>query len=144
MSELTLNINDYLSDQEKTQIAREAFREAAAQQARKDFERILSNAAYHMVGEIVDQHFDGGMVETLKTNAIKVINNLSSTTVFSPPNAWDRASSKGFDHLQTAVDELKPAIHERVAKVIAGYSSTELRELIEAQVGEAIIKKLSA
>jgi uncharacterized membrane-anchored protein YjiN (DUF445 family) len=140
----TINFDDYISEAEKKQIVIDAFRAEASRHSQKDFERIISNSAYHMVGEVVDAHFDGGMVELLKANAIKVINSLSSSTVFSPPNAWDRASSKGFDHMQSALEELKPMIHQRVAELISNYNSEELRELIERQVGEAIIKKLTA
>ncbi|MCE1084995.1 hypothetical protein LU642_30980 [Pseudomonas asiatica] len=144
MSELTINVDDYLSESDKRRIVTDAFSAAAAAHAQKDFERIISNSAYYLVGEIVDQHFDGNMVATLKDKAISVINNLSSSTVFSPPNAWDRAASKGFEHMQSALDELKPMIHQRVHDLIARYNSEELRSLIEEQIGDAIIKKLTA
>lgn len=144
MSELTINVDDYLSESDKRRIVTDAFSAAAAAHAQKDFERIISNSAYYLVGEIVDQHFDGNMVATLKDKAISVINNLSSSTVFSPPNAWDRAASKGFEHMQSALDELKPMIHQRVHELIARYNSEELRSLIEEQIGDAIIKKLTA
>lgn len=141
---IEIDLNEYLSEDERKQIAREEFRNQCARISQKDFERIISNSAYYMVGETVDAHFDGGMVEVLKANAIKVIKNLSSSTVFSPPSAWDRASSKGFDHMQAALDELKPMIQARVAELIASYNSEELREIIERQVGEAIISKLTS
>ncbi|TCT82907.1 hypothetical protein [Pseudomonas sp. LP_4_YM] len=144
MSELTINVDDYLNESDKRRIVTDAFSAAAAAHAQKDFERIISNSAYYLVGEIVDQHFDGNMVATLKDKAISVINNLSSTTVFSPPNAWDRAASKGFEHMQSALDELKPMIHQRVHDLISRYNSEELRSLIEEQIGDAIIKKLTA
>lgn len=144
MSELTINVDDYLSESDKRRIVTDAFSAAAAAHAQKDFERIISNSAYYLVGEIVDQHFDGNMVATLKDKAISVINNLSSSTVFSPPNAWDRAASKGFEHMQSALDELKPMIHQRVHDLIARYNSEELRSLIEEQISEAIIAKLKA
>ncbi|MNN22112.1 hypothetical protein D3C76_860420 [compost metagenome] len=144
MSELTINVDDYLSESDKRRIVTDAFSAAAAAHAQKDFERIISNSAYYLVGEIVDQHFDGNMVATLKEKAISVINNLSSSTVFSPPNAWDRAASKGFEHMQSALDELKPLIHQRVHDLIARYNSDELRSLIEEQISEAIIAKLKA
>lgn len=142
-SKIEIDLNDYLTEEDRTQMAREAFKEACARHTQKDFERIISNSAYFMVGDLVDQHFDGTMVEVLKANAIKVINGLSSSTVFSPPSAWDRAASKGFTFMQESLEELKPEIRNRVHEVIASYSSDDLRELIERQVGEAIIAKLT-
>ena len=144
MSTLNINVDDYLSESDKRRIVTDAFSAAAATHAQKDFERIISNSAYYLVGEIVDRHFDGNMVATLKEKAISVINNLSSSTVFSPPNAWDRAASKGFEHMQSALDELKPMIHQRVHDLIASYNSEELRILIEEQIGAAIIQKLTS
>ena len=72
MSELTINVDDYLSESDKRRIVTDAFSAAAAAHAQKDFERIISNSAYYLVGEIVDQHFDGSMVATLKDKAISV------------------------------------------------------------------------
>lgn len=140
---IEINLNDYISEEDRRQVARDVFKAECARHAQADFERILSNSAYFMVGDLVNQHFDGSMIEVLKANAIRVINNLSSVTVFSPPSAWDRAASKGFTFMQEALEELKPAIHKRVHEVIAGYNSEDLREIIERQVGEAIIAKLT-
>ncbi|KAF1004396.1 MAG: hypothetical protein GAK36_00065 [Pseudomonas sp.] len=143
-NQITLSIDDYLSEDEKKRIAIDAFRAAAACRSQQDFERIISNSAYDLVAKVVDAHFEGSMVETLKSKAIGVINNLSPLTVFSPPNAWDRAASKGFEHLQAALDDLQPLIHSRVSELIASYDSEHLNEMIERQVGEAIIRKLTA
>lgn len=140
----TFNVSDYLDESEMVQIARDAFRASCAKSSQENFERIISNSAYYLVGDLVDQHFDGGLVKTLKENTVRVVKKLSSSTVFSPPNAWDRAASKGFEHMQDALDELKPEIHERVKEVIASYSSEDLRILIESQVSAAIMAKLTS
>lgn len=142
-STIEIDLNDYITEDERKQMARDVFKAECARHVQADFERVLSNSAYYMVGELVDQHFDGSMVEVLKAKAIQVIKGLSSSTVFSPPSAWDRAASKGFTFMQESLEELKPAIHKRVQEVIATYNSEELRELIERQVGEAIIAKLT-
>ena len=142
--QITLNVDDFLSESEKKQIVSDAFRAEASRKSAEDFERIISNSAYHLVSAAVDAHFDGKMVEVLKASTIKVIENLSTHTVFSPPNAWDRAASKGFEHLQSSLDDLKPAIQARVAELIASYDSGYLGEMIERQVGEAILRKLTA
>lgn len=143
-TETTFNVSDYLDESDMKRIAAEEFRSVCARSSKENFERIISNSAYHLVGELVDQHFGGALIETLKANTIKVVNSLSSSTVFSPPNAWDRQASKGFEHMQSALDELKPEIHDRVKQVIASYSSEDLRELIESQVSAAIMAKLSS
>lgn len=139
---IAVNIDDYLSDSDKKQIATEAFREACQARAHKDFERILSNSAYALVGAEVDKALDGSMVDTIKSKAIEVINSLSSHTVFSPPNAWDREASQGWKHLQLAVNNSSDQIKARVAEVIAEYNSSDLRGLLEDRLVDAIIQKI--
>lgn len=144
MTEITINIDDYLSEDEKRQIARDEFRAACARRSAADFERILSNAAYDLVRKEVDDAFDGDMVDTVRAQAVKVINGLSSHTVFSPPNAWDRNASKGYTYLQEAVEAARPAMVERVLTIIDTMSAVDLRERIEDLVCDAIIGKLTA
>lgn len=139
---VTFNVADYLSEDEMKNIAAQEFRAVCKNSSSQNFERIISNAAYYLVGDLVDQHFDGKLIEVLKINTIKVVEGLSSHTVFSPPSAWDRAASKGFEHLQSLLDEQKPLIAERLKAVIENYNSEDLREMVERQVGQAIIAKL--
>lgn len=144
MSEITINIDDYLGEEEKRQIARDEFRAACARRSAADFERILSNAAYDLVRKEVDDAFDGDMADTVRAQAVKVINGLSSHTVFSPPNSWDRNASKGYTYLQEAVEAARPLMVERVLTIIDTMSAVDLRERIEDLVCDAIIGKLTA
>lgn len=143
MSEITINIDDYLSEEDKRQIAYNTFHAACVKRSHEDFERILSNAAYALVQKAVDDAFDGKMAETVKENAIKIINNLSSYSVFKAPDVWDKGSSKGFQYLEQAIEDARPAINERVLAIIDGMTATDLRESIEDLISDAIIKKLT-
>ena len=138
-----IDLDDYVSEEEKKAIAIEEFRRVAAKKCELDFERILSNASYSLVQKVVDDAFDGGMVATVKAKSIEIINALSSFTVFKKPDAWDRGESKGWSHLQAAIDEAKPVIQERVNAVIADLSDEDLRELISDRITDAVLSKLS-
>jgi len=144
MTEITINIDEYLTDEDRRQIARDEFRDACARHSKADFERILSNAAYDLVRKEVDAVFSGEMVEVVRTKAIEVIGNLSSYTVFSPPSAWDRAASKGWERLQEAVEASRPAIAERVLAIIADMDADTLRGRIDGMIGDVIVAKLTA
>lgn len=141
--QITVNVFDYLTDADMRQIMIDEFRVVAAQKAREDFQRILDNAAYELVRKEVDAVFDGGMAEAVKTRAIAVIDKLSDFTVFRKPDAWDREASKGWVHLQAAMDEAKPLISARVQQIVAGLGEENLRYLVEEQIGPAIIAKLT-
>lgn len=143
-NEITLDLDQYISEDEKRQIAREEFREACRRSSKENFERILSNAGYEMVAAEVDKAFDDGMAATVKKNAIRVINELSGHSVFSAPNAWDREPSKGWQILQASVDESRSLIQERVQTIIQKYDDHQLREILEERMVDALIEKLKS
>jgi len=138
-----IDLDDYVSEDEKKAIAVEEFRRVAAQTCSADFERILRNAAHEIVEKQVDAVFDGGMADTVKAKAVDVIENLTSYTVFGRPNAWDREASKGWTHLQAAIDGAKPLIEERVVAAVAALTDDEMRELIGDRIADAVIAKLA-
>lgn len=144
MDAMMVDISDYLTDDDRRSIARDEFRKVCARRTEEDFQRILSNAAYDIVGKEVDAVFDEGMAAAVKAKAIKVIAGLSAFTVFRKPDAWDRAESKGWTHLQSAIDEARPLIAARVNQIVADMDEIDLRELVADQIGEAIIAKLTA
>lgn len=144
MSEITINIDDYLGEEEKRQIARDEFRAACARRSAADFERILSNAAYELVQKEVDAAFGGDMVEVVRTKAVEVINKLSDFTVFRRPDAFDREPSKGWTYPQEAIEAAKPAMAERVLAIIAEMDGDDLRGRLDGLIGDVIVSKLTA
>ncbi|MFY2819694.1 hypothetical protein ACOTI2_08220 [Achromobacter xylosoxidans] len=144
MTDITINIDDYLSDEDKRQIARDEFRAACARRSADDFERILSNAAYELVQKEVDAAFGGDMASVVRTKAIEVINKLSDFTVFRRPDVWDREPSKGWTCLQETIEEAKPAMAERVLAIIAEMDGDDLRGRLDGLIGDVIVSKLTA
>lgn len=143
-NEITVNIDDYLSHDEKAQIARDAFRSAAEMRSNADFERILSNASYHLVEKEVDAVFNGGMAALVRDKSVAIINNLSEFSVLRRPDAWGCEASKAWVHLQKAMDDAAPMIHARVQKIISDMSEEKLREMVEYEIVNAIVGKLTA
>lgn len=144
MSEITVNIDDYLSEDDKRRICREQFSTAAGFKAREDFERIIKNASYEIVRDEVDKLFDGNMESFLKQQIEKVISSLSAFTVFNRPDAWDKTASKGWHILQDAVQEASPLIHQRVAKLVTDIEDGDLAYRIQDLLVAAIMDKLKS
>lgn len=145
MSVFEVDINDYLSEDEKREIARDTFRKHCAAKFMQDAERIFSNAAYTAVAEMVDQQMNGQLSEIIRDKAIGVINKLSSVSVFSPPNAWDREASKGFTILQKELGDAEPLIKARVEAIIGNldnaYITARLEELMYEVVHDRLLGK---
>lgn len=139
---IEVDFRDYLTDDDVRRIVSEEFRDVVRAKVRADFERILTNAAYELVRREVDAVFDGGMAEFVKEKAVGVIKELSAFTVFRRPDAWDKEASKGWVHLQSAMDEAKPQIAERVSEVIAGMDVSDMRYLIESKVSDVLTDRI--
>lgn len=142
--QITINLDDYLGHEEMVSLARDAFKAAAIRRADTDFERILSNAAYALVRKEVDAVFDGDMAAVVKNKSVEIIRKLSAFSVFTKPDAWQREPSKGWVHLQQAMDDAAPLIHARVQKIVCEMDEDKLRDMIESEVVGAIISKLTS
>lgn len=143
MNKLELNLHDVLSDEQMRDIAEDEFRKAVRGYAHADFERILSNAGYALVHRDVDAAFNGEMAKTISAKAIEVIDGISAHIVFRAPSAWEPEPSVAYKHLQSAMQDAKPAIVARVNQIIEAIGEGTLRELIEAAIADAIIAKLT-
>jgi hypothetical protein len=141
---MNINIDEYISFEEKKQIAREAFKQVAMKKSQVDFERILSNSAYDLVREEVNMVFDGNMENVVKEKALLVIDTLGLHTIFSPPNHWDKEASVGWKHLQSVMIEAKPMINKRVEEIIEEMGYERIHELLESSLVDIIIGKLQA
>jgi len=144
MNEITVNIDDYLSEDDKRRICREQFTAVAGYKAKEDFERIIKNASYEIVRDEVDKLFDGNMESFLKQQIERVVSSLSAFTVFNGPDAWDKTASKGWHILQDAVQEASPLIHKRVAKLVNDIEDGELAFRIQDLLVAAIMDKLKS
>lgn len=144
MSSFELDIDQYLTEEDKKRICREQFSEVARMKCRNDFERIITNSAYSIVRDEVDKVFDGKMQEFLIERVEKVIKELSSFTVFNKPDAWDNTTSKGYDILQQAVKDAQPLIVNRVVSLIEGMSEEDLSWYVQGPLVAAILEKLKS
>ena len=138
-----MGLSDDGSKMNKAEAARDAFRSVCVQKSQADFERILSNASYEICRKEVDAVFDGKMAEIVASKTTALINNLSSYSVFVKPNAWDREASKAWAHLQTAMDEAKPLIADRVNAVINEMTDDQMHDLISIRIADAVLERIA-
>ena len=55
---MDFKVEDYLSEEEMIQIAKDAFREQCMKRSAADFERIITNSAHHVVWDSMDEFCD--------------------------------------------------------------------------------------
>ena len=106
-----------------------------------DVERILSNTAYSVVWDAVDLAIDGKAKDVIKEKALKIIENVSSYSVFRKKDLWGKDESVAYSTLQSAVEENKNVIRENVKKIIDSYNySTAINEELITDAVIEIIK----
>jgi hypothetical protein len=108
---------NYLSYEDKKRIAEQVWRERLEAKFKSDNERIVSNAAYDIVREMCESivpNFNELLTEKVKG----VITKLSTHTVFSPPDAWDRKATVGWTMMNEVVLDKRQRLENRVEKII--------------------------
>lgn len=144
---LEINVEDYLDDDElKTIIIEEVRRSTRLKMTTDtDTSRIISNACYEMASELCDEHLNAPIKKIIEEKVLEIVNNLSSYTVFSKPDAWDRQPNNMYLFLQKTIEGHKGLIEQIVAENIKketlNYLREDLNELIIESVQGLFIKK---
>ena len=105
-----MGIEDYISEDEKYQIAKDIFTEQCRLRSKEDFERIINNSAYSVVWQAVDECFDEDAQQMLRDKVVAIIDRMTYFNVFSVPNAWDRQENMAYGVLMQSVRDNKDKI----------------------------------
>ncbi len=109
------DLEDYLTEEMKIEIAKEAFRDQCLDKFREDSERIFSNVAYKAVWQIVDEVFDGKAAQVVAEKIPKIIDELSEYSVFRA-DSFGAGKSVGQKAIDVAVVANQDAINSAVMK----------------------------
>lgn len=115
--EFSINVEDYLSQEEIKEMCREHVRTLL----KSGGERVATNMAYHAAYKLVDDAFTAEDVELLRQRVKKIVTEVSSFHLFREPDVWDKEPSLAYSALQEATMENIPALQERVAQVMREY-----------------------
>lgn len=119
---------DYLSEAERKEIVVSVFKERCEEAFLNDGKRILSNVSYEVVQKMVDNIFDGKLMEILTQRTVEIINNLTFYTVFKRKDHWDAEDSAGFKLLNEIVQASKPLIQARITEIINALDEEDMKE----------------
>lgn len=129
--ELKINIEDYLSELEIKEIAKEqleySFKELFRKEA--DIERILSNISHEFVFDLINSQCDCDLEQILKDTIKDTLQNKDiSFYLFRRQDAWDRSESPMIKIIDEEVINSRPLIKEMIEKHIEKYPFNELDE----------------
>src|SRR5699024_116222 len=128
----TIDIHDYLT---KDDIA-DLVREQARGQLKTDHERLMSNAVYEVVQDIISEMFetDPTLRDGLEKEVKRVIADSTNFNLFHRADAWSkrvgRGDTVGQQILDRAVKDSEPAIRAIVTRTITNLGYRDVKELV--------------
>jgi hypothetical protein len=136
--EMTINVFDVVSEEEIKSVVMDAIRQLVIQQfsgSEENLNRLISNLSYSFVWDMIDQQFNGELRRILSMNISKIINGLSSFSVFRQKDAWGREDSVAYKILQEEMANARPLIKARVEQIVQEYPFHELQY---DEIGEVV------
>lgn len=136
---MEINIFDYITKEQIVDECVSVLRQAVT----RDAERILSNMAYQVMFDAVDQALDGEMKNIIKRKTLRVIKNISAHTVFRKANVWEKPESLANTFMKEALEENKQVIFDRVAEIVRSFNYEDelTRELLVEGIIAAVREK---
>lgn len=143
---MELNIKDYLGEDELKEIVHNEVRNLVSSYLREDggVERVISNSAYHVIWDAVDEVFDREAHDVLKEKVVEQIRKLKGFNIFNKPDAWGRESNSAYQVLERIVLSKKDMMENKVNSVIGELDEQYLKDLFEENFTEIILGKLQS
>ena len=137
------NLADYLSEYEMKNLAREVFREHMSQYMRSgdDAKRILSNSAYEIVSNILEDRHGMNLESHLEDKCMKIINDENSVR-FELFRDYDGKKGIGLVSLEKIVTEKLQDKLEKVAENIIKNIKLDTKKF-EKLVAEKVAEKVA-
>ena len=139
-----INIDDYLSEEEKKEIAIDAFKESIWDSLRdgrnknktnyEDYERVISNSVYHFLEDKIDTMLDCDTNEMIKSKVDDIIENYDyKFNLFRKKGAWQKEDSPAQTIAKQAVEshrgEMTTRIHNKLNETIDNVDFDTVYEL---------------
>jgi hypothetical protein len=140
MSTLEINIDEYITEEEKKLIAKEAFKEACWLKFKDEdtVKRIISNSAYDIVYRMVDESFNMELEYFLQDRVVELVKNLSEYHLFKRPDAWSRESNSAYQILERALIDnkglIESVVKEKLPEATMQAIKADLKEYIQDAV----------
>lgn len=140
--DVTINIDDYLTEEEKKLEAASVWRSIVASTIKDEAEvrRVLSNTAYDIVHKTVDEMMGEDTKEIIAKEVKRIISKKDSLqyAIFKKPDVWDREPNDAYRHLQKCIEAQFPTIEKVVKETVEKQTLDTLRSDIEYYIIDAV------
>lgn len=126
---MDIKIEDYLDEQEIKEICKDALYQKIREDMRElNVNDIIANISYAEVAAMVDTYVgeDNFCKKEIQQKVHRVIDELSTYTVFRKADAWERKNSIAYDIMQEECRASRPRIKARIEQIIDEYNFPQL------------------
>ena len=144
--EVSIKIEDYLSEEEIKDIAKEQIACSIREKFKKesDIERIITNLSYEFLFKAVSESIGEDSLEKIKNTVVSLLEDDSHIRylIWRRKDAWENEQSPAVDIMYQAIKDNHELIENRVYELISNYDFNEAKEEIYNVVCNAIEKQL--
>ena len=126
---MDIKIEDYLDEQEIKEICKDALYQKIREDMRElNVNDIIANISYAEVAAMVDTYVgeDNFCKKEIPQKVHRVIDELSTYTVFRKADVWERKDSIAYDIMQEECQASRPRIKARIEQIIDEYNFPQL------------------
>ena len=126
---MNIKIEDYLDEQEIKEICKDVLYQKIREDMRElNVNDIIANISYAEVEAMVDTYVgeDNFCKKEIPQKVHRVIDELSTYTVFRKADAWERKNSIAYDIMQEECRASRPRIKARIEQIIDEYNFPQL------------------
>ncbi len=143
---MDIKIEDYLDEQEIKEICKDALYQKIREDMRKlNVNDIIANISHAEVAAMVDTYVgeDDFCKKEIPKKVHRVIDELSTYTVFHKADAWERKNSVAYDIMEEECRASRPLIKARVEQIINKYNFPQLeRDEIMYTIADILTDRL--
>jgi len=151
-----IDINEYLSEEEKKEIAIDTFRGSLVKGLTErtdnktnyeNYERVISNSVYHYLEDRIDSILGCDVQEMIKEKTLKTLKDKDYThSLFRRKSAWEKEDSLAIRIQDEAVkshkEEMTKKIHDKLNEVIGNMDADDLYEMYKDAFDNFIVNRL--
>ena len=143
---MDIKIEDYLSEEENKEICKDALYQKIREDMRNlNVNDIVANISYAEVAAMVDAYVgeDDFCKKEIPKKVHRVIDELSTYTVFRKADAWEQKNSIAYDIMEEECRASRPLIKARVEQIINEYKFPQLeRDEIMYTIADVLTDRL--
>ena len=143
---MDIKIEDYLSEEEIKEICKDALYQKIREDMRNlNVNDIIANISHAEVAVMVDTYVgeDDFCKKEIPKKVHRVIDELSTYTVFRKADAWERKNSIAYDIMEEECRASRPLIKARVEQIINEYKFPQLeRDEIMYTIADVLTDRL--